>query len=178
MSNKMQAPEIAAEFGTTVSQIQRQVNFLKLKSEVSVDEVDTLNSTLKTNGLDQLPTRQYLGLPPHILTPGEIHLLSNGLTRVLPFVNRKKDDLNRILDGLPEEIETVDFAAVSSFVEGILEGELTGEESPDQIIEYVEYDVRRWSYDCELTEGPSYSPKERREVVVEAYNYSLRYKLK
>jgi hypothetical protein len=100
--SKVQLPQsVALRFGIEVFEIQRQINFLKSKSTVHVDEIDSHNVVLEKNGIAVLPTREWLGLPPHHLTREEIEELVPSIERATAAIDRVSGELNRRIDDIP-----------------------------------------------------------------------------
>ena len=94
------APDVAARFGIEVFEIQRQINFLKSKSTVHVDEIDKHNDVLGNNEISELPTRDWLGVPPHHLTANEIEELVPEIDRATAAIDSVSSALNHRIDGI------------------------------------------------------------------------------
>ena len=64
-------------------------------------EVDQHNEVLRSNGIDELPTRDHLGLLPHELTDAEIGLLMQAFERIRPAIDRAQRELGERFDSIP-----------------------------------------------------------------------------
>lgn len=171
-----EAVQIARRFAAEVAEIQQQVNFLKSKFIVHVSEVDELNQILTDNGLDALPAREYLGLPPHELKKEEVARLAEAFQNEIPKIEKVKCKLLELMDQIPNENESVDSSLFGEWVDLILEGDLSGEESAKEIEQLVETNFSRWMYSDEEPD-PQLSDKSRKEILVEAFNYARLWRL-
>lgn len=92
-----EAGKIAVRFTVDLQAIRRQVDFQRRQADVFVHDIAEHNKLLTEFNLQNLPERDFLGLPPHTLDSHE----KNGL---LPHIAELMPKLDRIMIGISNEL--------------------------------------------------------------------------
>lgn len=102
--SKYEAGRVAARFTSDRLSIQRQLDFQKRRATIFVSEIAQHNETLSFLGLEQLSTRDALGLPPQALFDDEIKSWIPHVNALLPKLESAYSDLIGQVEELSERL--------------------------------------------------------------------------